>query len=108
MQQQTAESIEPRKLARKTDPDTSHEAASHVAEFGARQHAVIAQVLRNHGEQTAHEIAEHCAMLPHAILKRLEEMRRAGLAELVMVNDRPLTRKATSGRSARVWKAPAA
>ena len=106
MQQQTAEGFEPRKLARTTDPNTSHEAASRVGEFGNRHHAIIRAVLRQRGDGTAHEIAEQCDLEAHAIGKRLDEMWRAKMIDPVLDEKTGLnlTRPTPSGRSARVWK----
>jgi len=108
MQQQTAEQFEPRRLARATDPATSHEAAGQVGEFGARHHSTILTALRQLGDGNAHEIAAHCGMLAHAVGKRLEEMRRLRTIEPVIEDGKHVTRRSPSGRSARVWKAAAA
>ena len=97
---------DPRTLARSSNPATSHMAAGRVNEFASGQHALILAVLREHGVDglTAHEIAGHCDLLAHAIGRRLNELERAGLIEVVSDADaKDLLRATPSGRMARVW-----
>ena len=104
MQQQTAEAFEPRKLTRAFDPNTSHEAAARVTEFGHQHHARILDALRDIGDGTMHEIAAHCSLEAHAVGRRLKEMNDAGLIEPKWVGGWIVVRPSPSGRKARVWR----
>ena len=103
MNQQIAIDFEPRMLARTHDPDTSFAAASRVAEFAGNHHEIILRVLRDFGPCTAHEIAAHCDIDSHRILKRLAELETAGLIAVVKAYGKDMTRPSPSGRPARVW-----
>lgn len=98
---------DPRKLARRGNPDTSHDAASRVREFGQAQRDLIVSVLKRFpGGLTVHEIAVSCRLDAHAIGKRAGECETAGQIEVVLKDDgEPLTRATPSGRQARVWRA---
>lgn len=65
-------------LARKTDPITSHIAASRVNEFRETHQERIIAVLREHGPCGAEEISYHTDIPAYAIRKRLPELQRAG------------------------------
>ena len=97
---QMAMEFNPRTLARRTDPVTSHEAAHRVREFGASQCAEILALLRAHGQMTPEQIAAHMRIDAYAVRKRLPELERAG-------NARPngMTAPTVSGRHQRVWVA---
>jgi predicted HTH transcriptional regulator len=86
------------RLARKTDPATSHAAAARVGEFSRTHAASILRCLKQLGPGTADEIAEMTYLKSQAVNKRLPELARLGLAaptgEL---------RPSDSGRLARVW-----
>lgn len=104
MSAQLSIDFEPRRLARRADPATSHDAAARVKEFAAGQHETILSVLREHGPCTAFEVAEHCSLEAHAVGKRMKELFDAGRIRVVLDgNGSALTRKTPSGRSARVW-----
>jgi DNA-binding MarR family transcriptional regulator len=100
-----------RKLARRTNPATSQDAAGRVAEFASDHHAIILATLRKHGGSTVNEVATYCKLDAHAVGKRMNELERAGLARCVMDAGKgghcgqPLTRMTPSGRQARVWEA---
>lgn len=87
-------------LARKTDPVTSHHAASRVREFSPKHCETILSVLRKQGPLTVDEIAKLTPLLAHQINKRLPELRRNGLADTTGE-----TRLSASGRPERVWVA---
>lgn len=96
--------VEPRMLARRTDPATSHAAAARVAEFAESHHDTILKVLRQRGPLTSHEIATFCTLDAHRILKRCGELQTARLADVVKDGEgKPLTRLSPNGRAARVW-----
>jgi hypothetical protein len=103
---------EPRKLSRRGGPTTSKLAALTVANFATAHHAVIVQVLKDHGARglTVHEIATFCRLDAHAIGKRMDELRAGHVIETriapvdgVPGGRRTITRKTPSGRGARVW-----
>lgn len=80
----------PRARARKTDPETSHEAANRVeASGGAGAHrALILDFLRDlGGAWTSAEIARYVDLDRHQVARRLPELREKGL----VVNDRQRT-----------------
>ena len=102
---------DPRQLARRTDPGTSHAAAATVSDFAGAQHEVIVGVLAKRKDATVHEIATFCRIDAHAVGKRMNELQRAGKIRCVMdkgsngmVGGAPLTRLSPSGRQARVWE----
>jgi predicted Rossmann fold nucleotide-binding protein DprA/Smf involved in DNA uptake len=64
--------------ARRTDPETSHEAAAGVHEFEADHHAQILEALRL-GPAGATEIASRCGLGRDQVGKRLCELVRDGL-----------------------------
>jgi predicted ArsR family transcriptional regulator len=104
MNQQLSLTLEPRALARRFDPTTSHIAADRVAEFAGKQHDAILAALRDHGPSTAHEIAAHCGLEAHAVGKRMNELFVVGLVKTVADGKGDvMTRLTPSGRKARVW-----
>ncbi|TSE33482.1 helix-turn-helix domain-containing protein [Tepidimonas charontis] len=88
------------RLARKTDPATSHEAARRTAEFAGSQRARILAMLRFHGPLTPEQLGAELGVEPYAIRKRLPELQKAGLA--MPTGEVKPTR---SGRHQRVWRA---
>ena len=98
---------EPRKLARRKDPSTSHSAAERVREFGQAQRDLIVSVLKRfQGGLTVHEIAASCRLDAHAVGKRVGECETAGQIEVATnAEGEQLTRATPSGRQARVWRA---
>jgi predicted Rossmann fold nucleotide-binding protein DprA/Smf involved in DNA uptake len=67
-------------LARRSDPLTSHRAASRARAFAPSHRNRVAAALRD-GPATAHELAERTGLLAHQVLKRLPELQALGLAE---------------------------
>lgn len=100
------ETVEPRKLARRNNPATSHAAARRVSEFAKQHHAQILGALSQHpAGLTVHEIAGMCRLDAHAVGKRMNELEKAGQVYVftdVMTHE-PMTRKGPTGRLARVW-----
>lgn len=87
-------------LARRTDPDTSHDAASRVSEFqSSHQHRVLAAI-QDLGEATVDEIARKCGIPAHAVGKRIPELERLG--QIVATG---AERPGDSGRLQRIWRA---
>lgn len=97
---QLALNFNPQRLARRSDPSTSHEAARRVREFASGHAATILSCLKDHGPLTVDEIAKHTPLLAHQINKRLPELQRSGL--VVPTGE---TRLSASGRPERVWRA---
>lgn len=97
---QQLDAFDSRHLARKSDPQTSHQAAARVHEFAGGHREQILACLKRHGSLTVDEIAKRTRLQSQAINKRLPELERAGLA-------RPTggTRLSASGRPERVWYA---
>ncbi len=92
--------IEPQRLARITDPMTSHQAAERAQKFAPAQHARIQVALEMLGRPAgAHEIAEVAGLTQVQVCKRLPEMQRAGLVEPTGE-----TRPTGWGGSERVWR----
>lgn len=86
-------------LARRTDPDTSHDAAARVKEFqSSHQHRILAAI-QDLGEATVDEVARKCAIAAHAVGKRIPELERAG--QIVATG---AERAGDSGRLQRVWR----
>jgi len=93
-------SFDSERLARKSDPVTSHMAAERVAEFGKGHCAIILQCLLKHGAMTVDEIAKHTNLQSQQINKRMPDLKRAGKA--TPTNS---MRMSASGRNERVWMA---
>lgn len=93
--------VNPKHLARNTDPVTSHMAAQRVREFMASHQGQILTALNSYGPMTVDQIAAQAGLQSQAVNKRLPEMQRRGLTVPVDVELRP----SASGRMARVWSA---
>lgn len=67
--------------ARNTDPETSHEAARHMVDSGARraQQQRVAAVVRKHPGLTSRELAEVAGMDRHMVARRLPELEADGI-----------------------------
>lgn len=89
--------IEPRTLARKTDPATSKEAAQSGEKSGVfgGQRLYILEVLQSLGEMHASAIADEVGLHTHQVLKRLSDLQRMGFA---VPTDKRVGRQ-------RVWRA---
>lgn len=89
-----------------TEPTTSRAAADSVAPSSAAARDAILASLRSHGHATADELAERLGWSVLYARPRLSEL--AKLGEVVPTydgNGYPITRKNSSGRSAKVWRA---
>ena len=86
--------------ARRSDPETSKDAAARVREFAGGHCSVILRLLNERGPMTCDEIAKHTHLMAHQINKRTADLYRAGKA---MPTGE--TRLSASGRSERVWRA---
>jgi predicted ArsR family transcriptional regulator len=99
MSAQTLLDFSPHRLARRTDPSTSHAAAARVGSFAGAQGARILELLRAHGPMSPEQIAEMMQIAPYAVRKRLPELQDANLA--APTGD---TVPTASGRAQRVWR----
>jgi predicted ArsR family transcriptional regulator len=93
--------IETKRLARRADPQTSHEAAARVHEFKAGHHIKILTALRRLGQAGAEQVASLAGIDSYAARKRLPELERLGYVRVVD----GATRKTSTGRHERVWVA---
>lgn len=100
MNQMTFFEPEPRTLARRTDPQTSHAAAARVAEFSGSHRAQVLEALKRYGPLTVDQIATRTKLQSQQVNKRTIECQRLGLAEPTGEE-----RLSASGRPERVWKA---
>lgn len=104
MQAQLSFDLEPRRLARRRDPVTSHAAAGKVHDFAQGDYALILRGLRDIGPSTYHEIAEHFGIEAHKLGRRMGELEEAGrIAVVVDGAGGEMTRLTPAGRKARVW-----
>lgn len=88
--------IHPR--ARKSNPDTSHEAAKRVDEFADKHKAKILKALeiKPMGKD---RIARHTGLEPIQVSRRLSELRREGKVE--MTDQKELS---NAKRNERIWR----
>lgn len=92
--------FEPQAHARATDPETSHIAATRVAEFGGTHCDRILACLKMFGPQTKDEIATRTGLTPVQVDRRLPDLEGRGLAKPTGG-----TRLSRSGRPERIWRA---
>lgn len=90
------------KRARRTDPQTSHEAAETVGQFAHGHYALILGSLGLHGMQTIYELATRTGLSHVQVARRLPEM-EAVVPPMVRRTER--TRPSPSGRGCTVWEA---
>jgi len=88
-----------RRLARRTDPSTSHVAAARTVEFRANHAGRILAALQDHGPMTVDQIAKMTDLTAWQVNKRLPELQRASVA-----TPTGETRLSASGRPERVWR----
>ena len=88
-------------VARRTDPETSHQAARRAAHTAATHRAVALRelVAAGHAGLTDFELAARCHSQQTSIGKRRGELVRMGLVEATSE-----TRPAPSGAQATVWR----
>ncbi len=89
----------PLKLARNTDPPTSHKAAETVVEFKGEHHRKIYEALKTMKDGTFYEIAEVAGMPPSSVWRRLNELEKSG--RIITTGEE---RHGNSGRMCRIWK----
>lgn len=91
--------IAPAKLARTTQPDTAHQAARNASRRGPTQRMRVWEALRNLGDATDYELAQHLGILRSSAAKRRQE-----LLDLGYVVGTPFRRPTDTGSAAVVWR----
>jgi hypothetical protein len=91
--------IEPTRLVRTQDPDTSHQAATQAAKRGPSQRRRIWEALQTLGTATDYELAMATGILRSSAAKRRQE-----LQDLGHVHETTLRRKTDTGTLAIVWR----
>lgn len=86
--------------SRRSDPETSKDAARRVREFAAGQCAEILTLLHKYGPMSPEQIASKLAIDKVAVCRRLPDLQKASKA-------RPtgLTTGTIAGRRQRIWEA---
>jgi predicted ArsR family transcriptional regulator len=85
-------------LARRTDPETSHQAAASAKELAVRHHGLILDCLKRHGPASKDRIAALTSLTGTQVARRTVELQRSGL-----IRDTGDKARSTSGRAERVW-----
>lgn len=67
--------------ARRTDPQTSHDAAKAAEKFATTHMGRILSALKAHGPSTPRELECHTGLTVVQLCRRLPEMQRQGYAE---------------------------
>ncbi len=93
--------FDPRPLARRSDPETSHEAAARVTEFLVTHDAIILAVLRERPFSgfNSEQIADRCSLTQVQVARRMKHLADAG----VVIRTAEATPQ-RSTREATVWK----
>jgi predicted ArsR family transcriptional regulator len=89
-----------RVLSRRTDPQTSKDAAAQAGALRDRHHAVIVRCLRTHGPLGKDGIAARTRLDGVAVCRRLGELQTLGVIRLT-----GKTVPSTAGRAEREWEA---
>jgi predicted ArsR family transcriptional regulator len=87
MHQQLAIDFDANRSARKSDPQTSHEAARNAERFAASHAGRILAALKLHGPRSAHELSQLVGLSVVQIDRRLPDLKAAGLAEVAKLDD---------------------
>lgn len=106
MQQQLNLIGEPRTLARRSDPITSHAAALRVSEFSGGHKERIVLALQRRGPMNVDGIARATRIQAHAVGKRVTELAFEGVIRPKRVEGESVlaTAPGRSGRQQRVWE----
>lgn len=83
---------------RKTDPDTSRQAAAQASHAENHFDAIYA-ALADHGPMGKDQIANRCGLRPDQVWRRLPEMEKIG-----MIEQTGNVVKSNAGRSEREWR----
>lgn len=87
-----------RPRARRTDPQTSHDAAAAMRRAATAQASKVFAALKKMQKAGAEQIGLLCTMPAYTVRKRLPELQDAGL-----VSPTGQRRQTMSGRSERIW-----
>lgn len=68
-------------VARRTDPQTSHDAAKRAERFAATHAGKIIAALKEHGPSTPEGLSERTGLTVVQLCRRLPEIQAKGLAE---------------------------
>jgi DNA-binding MarR family transcriptional regulator len=71
------------RLARTTDPQSSHDAAERVRPLIPGQKRLVLEALREHGPHTSKDLARLADLDRYMVARRLPDMERDGLVERV-------------------------
>jgi predicted ArsR family transcriptional regulator len=86
--------------ARRSDPETSHQAAGQATGLAhAHQERILASLRASECPLGAEQIADHIGILAYQVRKRLSELQDQHLIELA-----PGERKTRTGRCERLWR----
>ena len=91
--------IDPTRLVRTNDPDTSRKAAESASRRGPSQRRRVWEALNKLGGATDYEISVECGILRSSAAKRRQE-----LVDLGHVIETPFRRKTDTGTEAIVWR----
>ena len=91
--------IDPTRLVRTQDPDTSRQAAESASRRGPTQRRQVWEALKKLGGATDYEISLECGILRSSAAKRRQE-----LQDLGYVIETPFRRKTDTGSAAIVWR----
>jgi hypothetical protein len=91
--------IDPTRLVRTQDPDTSRQAAENASRRGPTQRRQVWEALKKLGGATDYEISVECGILRSSAAKRRQE-----LLDLGYVLETPYRRKTDTGTEAIVWR----
>jgi hypothetical protein len=90
----------PAPLARRSDPATSHAAASSARELQADHYLKIIATLQRYGALGKDGISARCGLTSYQVSKRLTELARLGA-----IRATGQTVRSTAGRAEREWEA---
>lgn len=91
--------IDPIRLSRSTDPDTSRQAAESASRRGPSQRRLVWEALQKLGDATDYELSIAARILRSSAAKRRQE-----LVDLGHVVETPFRRKTDTGTEAIVWR----
>ena len=91
--------IDPTRLVRTQDPDTSRKAAESASRRGPSQRRRVWEALKKLGGATDYELSVECGILRSSAAKRRQE-----LVDLGHVIETPFRRKTDTGTEAIVWR----
>ena len=91
--------VDPKRLHRSNDHDTSQEAAENASRQGPNQRVRVFRHLQLNGGRTDYEISQALGLLRSSVAKRRQE-----LADLGYVTDSGQRRKTDTGVNAIVWR----